>query len=215
MNRRAILMAAVLVCLTGAVSGEAAPRNAGGSSQAVAKLQLMVRDISSERDALKAEQAGLKTEADKLRAELEKLRQEKAGADAAAGRLSGELAAQKNQNSAVSGRLDQATAKLREVVDKYNALSRAKNELGIEHANLQKVQTTTAAELAACSAKNAKLYDAARNIIANYQKRGVIDTLLESEPFFGIRNVETEGLLERYRDEIDKQKYRGNEVSGR
>jgi septum formation topological specificity factor MinE len=185
----------------------AAPRDGGGNAKIVAKLQAMLRDITSERDALKTERDAIKSDLEKLTAGIDKLKQEKASAASVESRLSGEISVQKSNNDEIKGRLEKTNAKLLEVIDKYNALNKDKNDLGVEHGNLQNTQKLTAAELTTCENKNVRLFEAAKEIVDNYQKRGILDALLESEPVFQINSVETETILQEYQDKLNKQKY--------
>ena len=86
----------------------AAPRPADGNSKALAKLQAMVQEATSERDQLKTEKDKLTTEIDGLKKDIES----KASNEE---RISAELAAQKSSNAVVSNTLQQTHAKLLEV----------------------------------------------------------------------------------------------------
>jgi chromosome segregation ATPase len=186
---------------------DAAPRDVGGNAKIVSKLQTMVNEITTERDRLKIENA-------KIAAELETLKgqvvQEQAKAASLEERLDSELSSQKASKDEVQGRLDNTMEKLREIIDKYNALNKAKNELAAEHTNLQNSQQFTISELKMCESKNIKMYEGTKEIIAGFhacQNRGVVDALIESEPFFQFKNVEFETIAQEYEDKLNKQKY--------
>lgn len=189
-------------------SVDAAPRDpGGGNAKVVAKLQAMVKELSSERDALKTERDTVKSDVEKLKSEIDKLQQEKAAAVSAESRLSSEISVQKNNAEEVKGRLDKTNAKLLEIIDKYNALNKAKNALTVEHGNLQNTQKQITNELSSCENKNIKLFEATKEIVDKYQQRGVWDSLFESEPLLQIKSVETETLLQEYEDKLNKHKY--------
>lgn len=189
------------------VDSSAAVRDNGGNAKIVSKLQAMVKDITAERDRLKAEQ-------DKAIAELEKLKKDSekeiATAHSEKENLDKELVGQKSTNADLQARLDATTVRLKEVIEKYNALNKSKNELALQHGNLMNSQKTTASELQICQSKNLKLYEASKEIIEGYkscQNRGVLDTLIDSEPVFQINNVEFETLMQDFEDKLNKQKY--------
>jgi chromosome segregation ATPase len=190
---------------------QAAPRDAGGGNpKIINKLQAMVREITSQRDLLKSENEKTLAELEKLK---EQLKQEKSATLSVENKLGSELAAQKNSHDEIQIRLNNTTAKLREVIDKYNALNQSKNVLSAEHANLQNNQKMTAVELKMCESKNIKLYEASREIIDSYNNcktRGLMATLLESEPVLQIHNVEVETIIQEYQDKLEKQKYKPN-----
>ena len=178
----------------------AAPRPADGNSKALAKLQAMVQEATSERDQLKTEKDKLTTEIDGLKKDIES----KASNEE---RISAELAAQKSSNAVVSNTLQQTHAKLLEVIEKYNALNKSKNELTVVHANLENSYKHTEVELKSCETKNIKLYEAAEQILSAYEHHGVFNSLLESEPVFQFKTVEMEGIVQEYQDKLRNQTY--------
>lgn len=193
------------------LSGAAiAAKESSGSAKAIKKLQMMVNDVSAERDRLKTENATVAAELEQLKKQLE---QEKSATVALGDKLNSEIAAQKSNADEIRTRLDNTTAKLHEVIDKYNALNKSKNELTLEHSNLQNTQQFTASELKACESKNLKMYEGAKEIIGGYQScqnKGIVDTLLDSEPVLQIKNVEFETIIQEYEDKLNKQKFQGS-----
>lgn len=198
----------VVACLSALPPSYAAPKEKdSASAKAVKKLQLMVNEITTERDRLKTENAKLVTDLEAAKAETTK---QKDAATAVEQKLTEDLAAQKASTDEVHKRLDATMAKLHEVIDKYNALNKAKGELAAEHAGLQNTQQVTANELKACESKNVKMYEGAEQVIKGLQAcqgRGFIETLTGSEPFTQISSVEFETLLQEYEDKLRKQKY--------
>ena len=166
--------------------------------------------MTVERDLLKTEKDKLASEIEQLK---EQLKKDQAAAALAEGRLSNELAAQKNSNAAVSKTLEQTHAKLLEVIDKYNALNQAKNELSATHANLQNTLKQTESELQSCETKNIKMFEAAKEVLKSYENRGLMDTLLKSEPIFQFKSVEMENIIQEYEDKLIKQKYQHKELT--
>jgi chromosome segregation ATPase len=214
MKNIVVLMLIVGNCLSGTVY--AAPRESGGG-KAVAKLQAMVRDITSERDALKTERDTLKTESEKLTADLAKLKKEKTEAESSAAsvenRLSNELTAQKTNNEAITDRLEKTNAKLLEVIEKYKALNQEKNTLSVNHASLEDVQRQTKTELQLCEENNIKMFKAGKEVLERYENKSVFDTVLSSEPALQIKGVEMETLIQGYEDKLRKEKYQHKEIT--
>ncbi len=190
------------------------PANAvkdSGSAKAIKKLQMMLQDASAERDRLSAENAKITAELEQLKKEIDK---EKKAATALVDKHAKDLAAQKNIADEVHGRLDKTTAKLHEVIDKYNALNQSKNELATEHGSLQNTQKFTASELKACESKNAKMFEGAKQVVVAYQRcqgKGIVDTFIDSEPFTQIDSVGLETIIQDYEDKLVKQKFHPTE----
>lgn len=187
--------------LSNAVYAQAARRDDGGSARVINKLQAMVREMTAERDALKSEN-------DKLVAEIETLKQQHEAAVSREEKLSGELDSEKSTNEAVRGRLDQTHEKLVEVVEKYKVLNQAKNQLSLEHAELQKLQEFTVSELDACEDKNIKMYQATRDMLEDYGGQSLWARLVQAEPVFQFKSVELENIVQEYEDKLIEQKYR-------
>ena len=199
---------ALIMCATSWNVAVAAPRDADGNARIVSKLQAMVNEITSERDRLKIENAKIAAEFETLKGQVQ---QEKEAAVLLEERLNTELSSQKASSDEIRGRLDNTSASLREVIDKYNALNKSKNELAAEHLNLQHIQQLTASELKLCENKNIKMYEGAKEIIDGYhncQNRVIVDALIGSEPFLQIKNVEFETIIQEYEDKLNKQKIR-------
>jgi len=187
-------------------STQAAPRAVDANNGVVLKLQALVKDITTERDLLK-------TEKDKLAIDIEKLKKDNAASASESDRLSGEVSAQKSSNDAVRGTLEQTHAKLLEVIEKYNALNQAKNELGTTHVNLQNSHKQTESELQSCEGKNIKLFEAGKDVLNSYENIGVMDTLFKSEPVLQFKSVEMQALAQEYEDKLRKQKYQHKELT--
>lgn len=205
---------ALLICLSiGDVS--AAQREAGGSAKMVGKLQAMVKEATTERDLLKTENAKVVAELETLKGQLKQDQQDKELAKAAEAKLSAELVTQKSTTDEVHKRLDNTTAKLREVIEKYNALNKAKSDLEATHANLKNTLQATGSELKSCEAKNMKMFEGAKAVMDGFQscqKRGIVDTLIGTEPFSQIKDVEFETAMQSYEDKLRKQKYQNKAV---
>ncbi len=199
---KSIALTLVLTSMTvSEVNAQAARRDDGGSARVINRLQGMVREMTAERDALKAEN-------DKLASEIETLKEQHEAAVSREEKLSGELDTQKSTNEAVRGRLDQTHEKLVEVVEKYKVLNQAKNQLSLEHAELQKLQEFTVSELDSCEDKNIKMYQATREMLKNYSGQSLWSRLVQAEPVFQFKSVELENIIQEYEDKLIEQKYR-------
>ena len=204
---KSLPVAVVLLGSLLSATTQAAPRPvADGNNKAVLKLQTLVKEVTTERDLLK-------TEKDKLASDIEKLKKDKDAAALAEERLGSELAAQKSTNASVSNTLEQTHAKLLEVIEKYNVLNKAKNELNATHVNLENTQKQTESNLQNCEGKNLKMFEAAKEVLSSYENKSVLDSLLKSEPILQFKSVEMETIIQEYEDKLIKQKYQHKELS--
>ncbi len=172
---------------------------ADANTKALAKLQALVKAANTERDLMK-------TEKDKLSADIEQLKKEVATKTSDEQRVNNELTAQKSSNAAVSNTLQQTHAKLVDIIEKYNALNKSKNDLNVLYVNLENSQKQTEAQLQSCEDKNIKLFEAGKEILNTYENKSVMDSFLKSDPIFQFKSVEMEGIAQEYEDKLSKQK---------
>lgn len=206
MNRliKASMLSALLVGGLSSASLQAAPRDAGKNDGAVLKLQSMVKSLTAERDAAKAESA---KQAEELK-QFEQLKKDHAAAVSAKEQLGSELSAQKNSNGAVREQLDKTHAKLLEVIDKHKEVSQAKAELNNELTALKATQQSTEQQLGICGEHNVKLYQSAKELLERYEGKGTLATLMQDEPLLQFNSVEMESIAQEYEDKLNSGKYK-------
>ena len=203
-----LLLAASAMLLLAGHTAQAAKD--GGSAKTIKKLQIMVQDANAEKKRLTTENAKLLAELDKLKKQADQDGKAKTALEAKEKKLNGDITAYKKLNDDYRGRLDAATARIHEIIDKYNALNQSKDELAAELNKLKNTQQFTSAELQRCENNNVKMYEGAKKVIDGYQKcknKGIVDTLLDAEPFTQINSVEFETLAQEYEDKLRKQRY--------
>ncbi|MBS4050928.1 MAG: hypothetical protein KGZ69_06965 [Methylomonas sp.] len=184
---------------------QAVPRDANANNGAVLKLQAMVKSLTAERDAAKAEAAA-------AAAELEQLKKDKEAALAAKDSLSSELAAQKSSADAVRNRLGSTESRLNDVSDKYAKTSSAKAELETELAALRAKQQGTEQQLQTCGQHNVKLYQSAQELLERYRNKGTFSGLLQDEPLLQFQSVDMQNIVQEYQDQLAAGRY-GQESS--
>lgn len=170
MRHTLCILIAGLIGTTGLAQAES-----GGQidPKALARLQFMVRQLSTERDALAAENSKLKSEVEDVRRKFGDLRNKAQSA----------LTQFKDQSTELSEKLSESQARVKELED---------------------ITTRQTAEFNTCMQKNVALYDSHRDILRQYEKKGVFASLLQREPLTGIKQVEMENIIEDYRDRIDQ-----------
>lgn len=190
-----------------ASAAQAAPRDAGGGkdSGAVQKLQAMVKSLTTERDAAKAETA-------KLTAELEQHKKDSdkslATANAAREQLDADLNAQKTSNGEMHDRLDKTTARLQEVIDKYKAMNLSRNQLDEQLQQLKVQHDATEQQLKLCGEQNGKLLQSGKQLLELYQNKNLVTGLFEQEPVLQFNQIEMENLIQDYTDQLRAGTYK-------
>jgi chromosome segregation ATPase len=95
--------------------------------------------------------------------------------------------------------------------DTTGQLSNSESQLKQVRAELDTSKTATAS----CEAKNLKLYEYSQQVVDRYQKKGVWAALSQKEPVLGISNVQTENVVQEYRDKFDSQRVSSAHSSAR
>ena len=152
-------------------------------------LQQQVNDISSERDSLIATKAFLEESWQKKTETMEN-----------------QLAALVRDRE----KLEKARDELKEVneqqakdmSDLHEQASKLESKITETKATLR--QETRLAER--YRLHNVKLSEISVELIDKYRNKHLDDSLLENEPFTGIRRIEVENMLQNYLDRIDQQK---------
>lgn len=197
----------LLGCLL-SVPAQAAPRDAGkADGGAVQKLQTMVKSLTSERDAAKAESAKLTAEIELLKKENRETSAKVAAAEAAKEQLGGELAAQKSSYSDVRDRFDKDHARLMDEIEKRKEVIQAKNELNNELMSLKNKQQATEQQLNVCGEHNVKLLQSSKDLLDRYQNKGTFSSLLQDEPALQFNSVEMENIIQEYEDKLNAGHY--------
>ncbi|MGQ9687015.1 MAG: hypothetical protein ACUVT2_12020 [Thiobacillaceae bacterium] len=188
------------------------------------------RKASREREQLRRAQAQLQ----QAQAQLNALEQEKArlsqslaaaekardAAQGRLGRLNRDLAQERRQREALQKDLDlarQEAATLKTQLDQERArLAETRTSLAETQARLrdtdadkralETVKARQEREIGLCEERNKALYAIGRDLMTRFERKTCNEILAEGEPFTGLRRVQTENLLERYRDQLDEQK---------
>ncbi|WP_243692531.1 hypothetical protein [Methylomonas methanica] len=163
----------------------------------------MVKSLTAERDAAKAESAKLSEELQ----ELEQLKKAHSAAVAAKEQISSELSAQRNSNGEVRERLEKANARLSELIEKHKEVSQAKAELQTQLATLNATKQATEQQLSVCDTHNVKLYEAAKELLERYENKGALASVLQNEALLQFNSVEMETIVQEYEDKLNAGKY--------
>ena len=209
MNSMLRQLSLCFLLLSGLQNLQAAPRDAGKPDNgAVLKLQAMVKSLTSERDAAKAESVKQAAEIEQLKKENKENAAKLTAADAAKQQLDGELTAQKTSTSRVQETLDQYKTRLNEVIDKYKELTQSKNALSTELTALTSKQQATEQQLTQCTEHNVKLFQSGKDLLERYQNKGTLGSLLQDEPALQFNSVEMENIIQEYEDKLNSGVYK-------
>lgn len=205
--RLAALSLALLVCMAvAAPHAEASDKKSSREREALRRVQQQLSQAQG--DLAAAEQEKTRLAADLAKAEASS----KAEAGKAASLQRG-LGTSKQQLVAATAELAQAketlAATAQQLADTRKTLAETTQTLRqteAEKRNLETVKASNERDIASCERKNLALYEVGRSLIERFEHKTCGEILTEKEPFTGIRKVETENLMEEYRDKLDEQK---------
>lgn len=192
------IIVSVLTCLAiiAAGSSQAETRREGGTGSG---QQRLVQQLMQQTAALEQEKATLAEQRDGLKAQLDKLNATHADDQQALHRT-------KDETTALTGRFN-------DLLGKHTALQtqdKSTQEKLQDDERRIKILNGKIADLAhqdaACEASNRKLYQLNVDLLDRYRKKGVFDALLQHEPVTGIKDVDTQNVVQKYRDELAAQK---------
>lgn len=103
-------------------------------------------------------------------------------------------------------RLQQTEDKLREVIGRYHELARNLQKTSAEKADVEHQLAKETHRREDAEAKNQKLYQLNAELLKKFDDKGVMDALLQHEPFTGIKEVQIENLRQDYGYKADKLK---------
>jgi chromosome segregation ATPase len=197
----ATLAAIVLTCAT-AVAADNDPKAAREHEQ-LRRTQEALRQSQSEASEL----AQSKTQAEsKLKSTSEELDSLRNAAKSTQASLRSQLQTASAGQAELTRQLEDTKRRLAELTSKdqetATALKSREAELARAQADLQGSRSANST----CEAKNLKLYEYANDMAVRYQKKGVWASLSQKEPALGLKQVDTENLLQEYHEKVNAQR---------
>lgn len=164
----------------------------GTLEQEKARLAQSLSEAEKARNAVQGRVARLNREVAQERQQREALQKDLDLARQELAQLRTQLAQERERLAGTQGSLAETQARLRDTEAERQGLERAK-------ARLER-------ELAASEERNRALYALGRELMVRFENKTCGEILAEKEPFTGLRRVQTENLLEYYRDKLDEHK---------
>ena len=209
------LSLALLLCMVGvAVQAEAADKKASREREALRRTQQQLSQVQGQVGTLEQEKVRLAEELDKAQKSSQAMESESA-------RLQREIKAGKGQQTSLSKELtltkealDTATQRLTEMQTtlsesgkKLAETARILQQTEAEKRNLEGIKLRNERDITSCERNNLALYQIGRSLMDRFERKTCGETLAQGEPFSGLKRVETENLMEKYRDKLEDQKW--------
>ena len=205
--RLAALSLALLVCMAIMTPhADASDKKASREREALRRAQQQLSQVQGDLAAAEQEKATLAADLEKAQASS------KAEAGKVASLQHG-LGNSKQQLAAVTGELAQVKDTLAATAQQLSETRRTLAETTqtlrqteAEKRQLESLKVRHEGDIASCERKNVALYAIGRSLMDRFEHKTCGESLAEREPFAGLKKVETENLLEEYRDKLDDQK---------
>ena len=209
-----VLMLALLVGISSLPPhAEASDKTANRERAALRRVQQQLSQTQGQIGTLEQEKTQLAEDLDKAQKSSKEMEGKTAGLQHALGEgkrqqtvLGKELAATKAELSTTKQLLAEAQKSLSATGSKLTETTQTLQKTDTEKRTLETIKTRNERDIASCEQKNVALYQVGRSLMDRFEKKTCAETLAQKEPFTGIKRVETENLLEEYRDKLDEQK---------
>jgi len=186
-------------------SANASTRRSGdGQDEALAKAQYMLQQVSSERDALKEKNDKLQGKVDDLHAQVKKLNRTINGNKKDLSASDNELARYKERSKLLMDRLMALRDKFKEVIGKFRQTIAELHQAEADRNRLKATLQNRTHEVKACIKKNIELYQTDVDLVNQYEHKGVWSALLQEEPVTGLKKVEVQNAVQKYKSRLEK-----------
>ena len=174
------------------------------SSAAFADSDTEMTRMKREMRQVQAKLAAAQQENEALSAQVEELKKQVSQNESKGAVLEKKTKGQSKQVAELTEKYQEADNNLQHMTQLFSAMSETQKQTKLEKEQLQK---QLGDDIHVCEKKNAEIYRISVELMNKYQSKGVIDTLLQDEPFTGIEKVRVENLLQEYRDKADAAKF--------
>jgi chromosome segregation ATPase len=205
--RLGVLSLAIMMCMAGmAPHADASDKRASREREALRRVQQQLSQVQGQLDAVEQEKGKLAADLEQARALSKAVEDKAASLQRGLGTSKQQLASAAHELTQVKEELTTTAQRLAETQKILADTTRVLQQTQAEKRDLEATKTRNERDIAACERKNLALYSVGRSLMDRFEHKTCGEILAEKEPFSGLKKVETENLLEEYRDKLDDQK---------
>lgn len=186
-----VLIALFLLALVGQVTADE------NLKKGLAKAQYMLRQANVEKVAVQKQLDEEKRKAEEAQKELEEKQSGLAKANGRINKLKATIDVWQEEYEVLKDKLRTTQLELAKM-KQYSAFQQERS--GIQQSNFE-----------LCETHNASLVKISKELLDAYQNKGVTDALKQDDPFFGLKQVEIENLVQEYQFRIEDLSLKFNE----
>jgi chromosome segregation ATPase len=177
-------------------------RRSSGEAAALAKAQVMMRQMSQEKLALESENQELRSQLDAIKKKISAIKNSKKRLAQRLDTSVNIIDRYKENSQALRDRISQDRERMQELIAKFKELIQAFRTVEFEKAQLKENITNTKKELLSCAENNVKLVDTNKDLLKLYVNKGVWESLSQAEPITQLSRVQVENLEQEYENTI-------------
>jgi chromosome segregation ATPase len=186
-------------------------RRTGDDGAAMARAQMMMRQLSQEKEAVQAENSELKKQLASIEKKIASLKQEKTSLDQKLGSSQSLVSRYKENTEMLRDRIIKDNERMKELVEKFKELIAAFKVVEQEKAQLKVTLEQSRQDFLTCAENNVKLVENNEELVHLYMQKGVWASLSQAEPVTQLKQVEVEKIAQKYQNTIDLLKISINE----
>ena len=192
-------LAFVLLAASLALPAHGADKKADAAKEQIKRLQQSQRKLEQETAQLAQEKAALDGQLKETTEKLDDTRKQAGAATRKATTLDKELAAAKAEKESLAAKLTDAEQRLARMTEQERTAE-------AERKRLDALAARQKQSIAGCEANNDKLHAQGVELLDRYRRKGCFDSVLQGDPFTGLKRVEIENFVEDSRDKLDEHK---------
>ena len=196
----------VLLAASLALPAAGADKTADRAKEQLRRMQQSQRKLEQEKARLTQEKTALEGQFKDAEGQLKnaegKLDAARRQAEAAARKAAG---LEKELATALADK-EALTAKLADAAQKLTRLGEQQRATEAERKRLDALAAQQKQSIASCEEHNAKLHAQGVALLEKYQSKSCFETVLQGEPFTGLKQVEIENFVEDSREKLDEHK---------
>lgn len=178
----------------------AADKKSDPAKEQARRLQQANRKLEQEKSQLAKEKTEVEARLKEAEGKLGAVQGRAAGADRRVAQLTKELDALRTEKDVLGSKLGESERRLAELAGQLRKESDERKRLDVLAAQQKQ-------SIGQCESLNAKMHSEGMALLDKYRSKGCFDTVLQGEPFTGLKQVEVENFLEDSRDKLDAQRF--------
>ena len=199
MPSRLALIALGCAALAAAAPAFSQVARQGSSSGGDSQMAQQYQRVSAERNALQAENARLKQDAAEAKAKLAEVGKQSDTLKTGSANAKVALAAAQASLKASELALDQARAKLQELIVRYRDTTATLAGVETERTQLKQDLAQSLARYDVCVERNMGLFDVSTEVLDRFEHQNFFSAMSRSEPFTRITSARLDTMVDDYR----------------